>query len=52
MDDEETIREVLTKLLKHMGYDVQYAAEGGEAIELYENALNAFDAVIMDLTVP
>ncbi len=55
MDDEETIREVLAKLLKHMGYDVQYAAEGGEAIELYENALSMgmpFDAVIMDLTVP
>lgn len=55
MDDEEAIRDVLVNYLKHMSYDVQSATEGGEAIELYKDALSKkepFDAVIMDLTVP
>jgi DNA-binding NtrC family response regulator len=38
-----------------MGYDVDLASEGQEAIKLYRRAIEAdepFDAVILDLTVP
>lgn len=55
MDDEEGVRKVAGKMLVRAGYDVETAADGREAIELYRDALksgNRFDAVILDLTVP
>ncbi|MBS4060414.1 MAG: PAS domain S-box protein [Bacteroidetes bacterium] len=55
MDDEDIIREVIVALLKHLGFEVEYAREGGEAIDLYKKAMNfakPFDAVIIDLTIP
>ncbi|HEX3034140.1 MAG TPA: PAS domain S-box protein [Thermodesulfobacteriota bacterium] len=55
MDDEETVREVTGEMLKQMGYEVGYARDGSEAVELYRKAKESnrpFDAVIMDLTVP
>ncbi|MCE5244297.1 MAG: HDOD domain-containing protein [Syntrophobacteraceae bacterium] len=55
MDDEEIVRQVIGMMLEHLGYEVAYAVDGAEAIELYEKAREAgrpFDLVIMDLTVP
>lgn len=55
MDDEEMVRSVLSSLLKHMGFDTELAADGEEAIDLYNKAMESgrpFDVVIMDLTVP
>jgi CheY-like chemotaxis protein len=55
MDDEEIIRNVIKKMLEMMGYQVECASGGVEAIEMYEKAgqsLYPFDAVIMDLTIP
>ncbi len=55
MDDEPLIRNVLTRMLKRIGYSVQTSASGEEAIRIYKEALEAgtrFDAVILDLTVP
>ena len=55
MDDEEIIREHLGKGLGVLGYRVETASEGGEALEKYRKAKEAekpFDAVILDLTVP
>ena len=54
MDDEEGIRKVAGKMLVRLGYEVETAVDGREAIELYREALksgNRFDAVILDLTV-
>ncbi len=54
MDDEESIRLVLREMLQYLGYDVQCAAEGKEALERYQEAFHArqpFNAVILDLTV-
>ena len=55
MDDQETIRELLYDELTDIGYEVELASDGAEAIELYVRA-NAsgcpFDAVILDLEVP
>ena len=55
MDDEEAIREVAGELLGLMGYEVDFAQDGAEAVEIYRKAKNSsapFDVVIMDLTVP
>ena len=55
MDDEEFIRKVAGAMLVQLGYEVEYAADGAQAIELYASARDLgipFRAVIMDLTVP
>ncbi len=55
MDDEEMIRNLIQLMLHQMGYEVELANDGMEAIGLYQHALEAgepFDAVILDLTVP
>lgn len=55
MDDEEIIRKVAGTLLRHLGYDVEFALEGSEMVEKYKDARKSgapFDAVIMDLTIP
>ena len=54
MDDEEDLRNLLKAVLTDLGYEVQTAGDGAEAIALYEGALAArrgFDAVLLDLTV-
>jgi len=55
MDDEEIVRDVTGEMLRYMGYGVEFAKDGAEAIELYINAKESgkpFDVVIMDLTIP
>ena len=55
MDDEEFIRDIATQLLNKMGYRVSVAEDGNQAIDMYRQAQRsgeAFDIVIMDLTVP
>ncbi len=55
MDDEEMVRNVSREMLKALGYEVETAGDGNEAISLYRRAMeagNPFDAVLMDLTVP
>ncbi len=55
MDDEEMVCNVVERMLMKMGYQVQIAKDGKEAIELYKTAWLAnerYEAVIMDLTIP
>ena len=55
MDDEQMIREIAGQMLRKLGYEVEFARDGEEAIKLYSKAKESretFDAVIMDLTVP
>jgi len=55
MDDEAIIRETVTAMLEHLGYNVDSAAGGEEAINMYRLRLekkNPYDVVIMDLTIP
>jgi len=55
MDDEEVVRDVIGDLLAILGYQVEFARDGAELIELYKKTqacAEPFDAVIMDLTVP
>jgi signal transduction histidine kinase/ActR/RegA family two-component response regulator len=55
MDDDLAIRELLSSMLEATGYLVDSAVDGEEALEKYisaSNSDNAFDIVIMDLTIP
>ncbi len=55
MDDDELVRDSLGQMLTYIGYVVEFAYDGKEAIDIYKNAMASeypFDAVIMDLTVP
>ncbi|MCK4943025.1 MAG: response regulator, partial [Candidatus Aminicenantes bacterium] len=55
MDDEELVRDVGQEMLQLIGYSVETAKNGEQAIEKYKSALKSqepFKAVIMDLTVP
>ena len=55
MDDEEIIRKGFCRLLHTLGYAVEGAADGAEAIAQYGAALEdgaPFDIVVLDLTVP
>jgi len=55
MDDEAIILDAAGKILETVGYEVEFAKDGGEAIEIYSKARETgkpFDVVIMDLTVP
>ena len=55
MDDEEVILDSTEEFLRELGYEVDLAEDGAEAIALYEKALRAgtrYAAVIMDLTIP
>lgn len=55
MDDEEGVRGVAASMLEFLGYEVELAKDGGEAIDIYARCLDSdapVDVVIMDLTIP
>jgi len=55
MDDQEMVREIGGRMLVHLGYEVEFAVDGADAIQMYCDAMetgNPFDVVIFDLTVP
>ncbi len=54
MDDEAIVREVLGEMLARLGFEVEYARDGAEAVKIYRVAKKIdqpFDLLIMDLTV-
>jgi PAS domain S-box-containing protein len=55
MDDEKIVRRAVAGMLGRLGYTVESAENGEEAISKYKEAKNSgkpFDTVILDLTVP
>ncbi len=55
MDDEESLRKMIGRMLKNLGYESKFAKDGAEAIQMYKAARKSgkpYDAVILDLTVP
>ena len=55
MDDNETLRQLLSQMLERLGYEVACAQDGAEAVDLFEEAKTAdrpFHAVLLDLTIP
>ena len=55
MDDDETVRNATGIVLNYLGYEVEYAKNGSEAVDLYKIAKekgHPFYAVVLDLNVP
>jgi len=52
VDDEETVRTVTGKMVERLGYSVDYAANGSEAVVLFERKRGGYQWVILDLTMP
>jgi len=55
MDDEQYILQVFVKILNHLGFTVDCAQSGDEAIRIYREKLEAgikYTYVILDLTIP
>jgi PAS domain S-box-containing protein len=55
MDDEESIIAMADLLLQRLGFEVELARDGAEAVRKFSEARAAgrpFDVVVMDLTVP
>ncbi len=54
MDDEDVVRNVAGEMMAALGYTVDCAVDGAEAVGLYRKAMEAgrpYDIVILDLTV-
>ncbi len=52
VDDEESIRSMAAGILAQMGFDALLAADGMEALVLYETHKADIRLIIMDLTMP
>lgn len=52
VDDEEIIQTTGSLLLNQFGYDVLLAANGEEAVRIYEKSRDQIDLVILDMIMP
>lgn len=52
VDDEEMVRNILRRILESLGYNVLCAADGQDAVEMFERGHDGIDLVILDLTMP
>ena len=55
MDDQEALLKMARRILGQMGYDVEFARDGVQAIDIYRKTFQSkapFDFVILDLTIP
>jgi len=54
MEDDVLVRDTVIAMINRLGYDVDYAGNAEETVEKYKkshNNVNAFDAVLIDLTI-
>jgi PAS domain S-box-containing protein len=55
MDDEAMVRDIAGKIIGELGYQVAFARDGQEALDVWQKARaegQPFDVVLMDLTIP
>ena len=55
MDDKDIVRTTISSMLEHLGYEIESAKNGDEAIEKYCRSMRngkPFKLVILDLTIP
>ncbi len=52
VDDEDVVRQVVSRMLIRLGYAVTALGSGPEAIELYRDDPSRFDLVILDMIMP
>ncbi len=54
MDDDEVLRRLTRKKILRMGYEIETAKEGDEAVAMYQAAMETgkpYDVVILDLVI-
>ncbi len=52
VDDEETVRMSIQRSLEHLGYEVEVAKSGEEAVTYFKKAATRYDLVILDMMMP
>ena len=52
VDDEDTVRSVMARMLRSFGYEAVVACNGQEAVEIFHDGRDDFRAVLLDLTMP
>jgi PAS domain S-box-containing protein len=52
VDDEETVRTVGRAMLEELGFSVETAPDGREAVDLYRRRAEEIRGVVLDLTMP
>jgi len=52
VEDEETVRIVMQRSLEHLGYTVDVAENGVEALKRFEQSPEAYQLVIVDVMMP
>ena len=52
VDDEDIVRDVATKMLKSLGFDVLTASDGREGVEVFRENEVRIVAVLLDYTMP
>lgn len=52
VDDDQSVRDTAALLLSSIGYRLTTASDGQQALDLFAAAPDAFDAAIVDLTMP
>ncbi|MFZ5867509.1 MAG: PAS domain-containing hybrid sensor histidine kinase/response regulator [Thermodesulfobacteriota bacterium] len=52
VDDEASLREMLSEMLQEMGMAVIAAADGSEGVEIYRRRWQEIDLVILDMIMP
>lgn len=52
VEDEDTLRFSVSKMLSKLGFSVVEAGDGSKAIELFRGHKDDIDVVLVDLTIP
>jgi len=52
VDDEETIREVASMMLEHIGFSILTAKDGKEGVEMFRQHQADISVVLLDMTMP
>ncbi|MCP4292785.1 MAG: response regulator [bacterium] len=51
-DDENALREVISRNMNHMGFKTLVACDGQEAVELFKKHQDSIDCVLLDYAMP
>jgi two-component system cell cycle sensor histidine kinase/response regulator CckA len=52
VDDEESVRTLLRRILERSGYSVLEAEDGHQGLEVYKENVELIDVLLLDLTMP
>ena len=52
VEDEDSLRDAISKMLRRKGFDVIEACDGKTAVDLYRARASEIDVVLLDMTLP